>query len=125
MRVSLNSIASVAAISALLFTGANVSATDSDYVPPHLLTEKNPTSVHEFMYHHLPSTEPVWILIKDITFRIPRNYLASLYKVRPYTPVSFRIQTLYPDFAGAKRGRGLSGHGRKSTMGMEIFAESY
>jgi hypothetical protein len=77
-------------------------ATDSDYVPPHPLTEDNPVSVHEFIYHIKPDTEPVGILMKDVTFSIPRNYLASLYKVRPYTPVSFTVMTFYPDFAGSK-----------------------
>lgn len=78
------------------------SATDSDYVAPHALTEDNPVSVHEFIYHIKPDTEPVGILMKDVTFSIPRNYLESLYRWRPDSPVTFKILTFYPDFAGSR-----------------------
>jgi hypothetical protein len=67
-----------------------------------MLTEEHPSTVHTFIYYVVPDTTPVSFLIKDVVFRVPRNYLASLYKVASYTPLHFRIMTFYPDFAGSK-----------------------
>jgi hypothetical protein len=88
----------------LLFMALPVpsSATDSDYVPPHVLTEEQPTSVHQFSYHIKPDTDPVSFLMKGVTFRVPRNYLAMLFKYFPFdAAVTFKIMTFYPDFAGS------------------------
>jgi hypothetical protein len=87
--------------SGLSMMSSSLFATDSDPIEQHALDEEHPTTVQQFVLHIKPSTESVGILINDVTFSIPRNYLASLYKVRPYSPVTFTAMTFYPDFAGA------------------------
>lgn len=68
-----------------------------------VLSEETPISIgHGILGYMTTSTEPVDILSYGMHFRIPRNYIYTILDNTRDHAVDFQLQTLYPDFAGAK-----------------------